>query len=84
MTTRLTDEDLKIRHSAIQVLLVALGYVADDSAATTVLDVQRRLNKAVDEGHMAKDAEGHYRLTREFYDRQVKRNGAQPRRRDAA
>jgi hypothetical protein len=46
--------------------------------------VQRRFDKAVKEGRMAKDETGHYRVTREYYDRQVARNAAQSRQRSIA
>jgi hypothetical protein len=84
MAARLTDDELKIRHSTLHVVLAALGYVNDDSSKSTIMDVQRRFNAAVAEGRMAKDGEGQYRLTREYYDRQVKRNGEQSRRRSGS
>ena len=81
MSNRLTEQDLKIRHSTLHIVLAALGYVDDDSSASTIWRLQRRVNKAVAAGRIAIDSRGHYRITREFYDRQVQRNGAQSRRR---
>ena len=79
MTTRLTEDDLKIRHTTLHILLAALGYVPDDSSPDTIWRVQQRVNKAVEEGKMAIDSRGHYRVTQEWKDEMVRRNREQPR-----
>ena len=83
MAARLTDEDLKIRHSTLHFVLAALGYIDDDSSASTIWRVQERVKKAVDAGYMAIDSQGHYRVTREYAERQTKRNRTQSRTRAA-
>jgi len=77
--TRLTDEDLKIRHSTVHFLLAALGYIPDDSSASTIWEVQRRVKEAVAAGRIAIDSEGHYRITNEYADRQRARNQSHTR-----
>jgi hypothetical protein len=84
MVARITDDDLKIRHTTVHVLLAALGCIPDDSSPSTIWKVQRWVNKAVAAGRMAIDSEGHYRITREFKELMVQRNAQHTRRRRAA
>jgi hypothetical protein len=74
---RITDENLGLRRSVIDVLLAALGCVDDDSSKATCMKIQGWLDKAIEEGRMTKDGRGHYRIVREYFDTQVARNVAQ-------
>jgi hypothetical protein len=68
----------------MHVVLAALGYVSDVSSKATVMEVQRKFDEAVANGRMVRNGIGDYSITREYYDRQVKRNSAwsRARRRD--
>ena len=79
MVARITDNDLKIRHSVLHDVLAVLGYVPNDSSIRTIMEVQRRVSDAVARGDMVIDSEGHYRITRKAHERQVARNRAQTR-----
>jgi hypothetical protein len=76
---RLTDDDLKIRHSTIHVLMAALGFVTDDASCGTIWQVQSRIQKAVDEGRLIKLGTGEYQISREYFDGQRQKNMDQPR-----
>jgi hypothetical protein len=84
MPRRLTDDDLKIRHSALHAWLAVLGFVPDDASKDTCWRIQERALAAIERGDVIRDDTGHYRLSRERYDLQVARNVAQPRRRRRA
>jgi len=84
MASRITADDLKIRHTTLHLVLAALGYISDDSSKATIMDVQRRFDEAVAAGRMANDGNGHYRVTQAYKDRQVQRNREQSRSRNAA
>jgi hypothetical protein len=73
MSKRITDEDLKMRHAVMHAMLAALGYISDDASIATAMEVQRRFDDAVANGRMALNGRGHYTVTREYYDRQVRR-----------
>jgi hypothetical protein len=77
--SRITDEDLEIRHSVLHAVLAALGYVPDDASASTIWQVQQCVNTAVAAGRMQINSRGHYTLTREYYTGQVTKNRNQPR-----
>jgi hypothetical protein len=79
MTSRISDDDLKIRHTTVDLLIAALEYVPDDSSKKTVMGIQKRINKAVEQGRMAIDSRGHYRITQEWKDIMTERNRNQSR-----
>jgi hypothetical protein len=79
VTTRLIDQDLEIRNSALYALLAALGYTPDDGSGATTWAVDKRIKEAVAAGRMVHNSRGHYAITREFYDEMVRKNGAQSR-----
>jgi hypothetical protein len=81
---RITDDDLKIRHTTVDLLLVALGYVSGDSSKGTIMEVQKRVNKAVERGDFVINSTGYYRITAKLYHQQLSRNYAQTRRKRAA
>ena len=76
---RISDNDLKIRHSALYGWLCALGLVDDDGSKRAVYQMMNRVNRAVEAGHMFIDSRGHYRLSREYHRMLGRRNHEQPR-----
>ena len=74
---RLTDEDLKTRHSALCAWLAVLGYILDCMSVAAIRgDVMTRVRRAVERGDVAWPEERHYELTRATYERLTANNAA--------
>jgi hypothetical protein len=74
---RLTDEDLKTRHSALCAWLAVLGYIPDSMSAAAIRgDVMTRVRRVVERGDVAWPEERHYELTRAAYERLKAKNAA--------
>jgi hypothetical protein len=79
MSKRLTDEELKFRHSLMHDVITALEFAANDGSGAVARKIQARFNKAVAAGRMTQISRGVYAITREYHDEMSRKNSAQPR-----